>query len=124
MKDFDIFYVLGIVLIFSSILFLAYITTRYLASKAGKIAKGKYLNIIETVALGKDRYLHLIKVGNDFMLISSSGKGIELLSRVNIDNYVENMDNRQNTFTFNNIFKYNLNKIRNIIKEVEKDKEE
>ncbi|HHY23905.1 MAG TPA: flagellar biosynthetic protein FliO [Clostridiaceae bacterium] len=103
MKDFNFFYMLGIIVIFSSILFLTYVTTKYLAGKAGKITKGKHLNIIENVALGKDRYLHLIKVENEFMLIASSGKGIEFLSWVNIDNYVQSTDNIQTPFSFKNI---------------------
>ena len=120
----DFLYVLGIALIFSSILFLSYITTRYLANKTGRISKGKYLNIIETVAFGKDKYLHLIKVGNEFMLLSSSGKGIELIGRVEIDNYAENAYNERNQFNFNNMLKYNIDKIRNMIKGYEKHKKE
>lgn len=109
MKDFNVFYMLGITVIFSSVLFLTYVTTKYLAGKAGKITKGKYLNIIENVTLGKDRYLHLIKVGNEFILIASSGKGIEFLSCVNIDNYVQSTDNTQTPFSFKNIFEEKIN---------------
>jgi len=109
MKDFDIFYMLGIILIFSSILFLAYIATRYLAGKAGKIANGKHINIIENVTLGKDRYLHLVKVENEFMLIASSGKGVELLSRVTVNNYAESTDNMQSPFSFKSIFEKKIN---------------
>lgn len=112
MEVFDVFYMLGIILIFFSVLFLAYVTTKYLAGKAGKITKGKHLNIIENVALGKDRYLYLVKVGNEIMLIASSGKGIELLSRVNIDNagdYMESNHNTQPTFSFRNIFEKKIN---------------
>jgi flagellar protein FliO/FliZ len=120
----DFLYVLGIALIFSSILFLSYMTTRYLASKVERITKGKYLGIIETVALGKDKYLHLIKVGDGFMLLSSSGKGIELICQVEIDNYVENSFNERNQFIFNNVLKDNISRIKNILKGYERHKKE
>ncbi|HOJ09612.1 MAG TPA: flagellar biosynthetic protein FliO [Clostridiales bacterium] len=102
-------YVLGLMVVFASILFLAYISTKYIGSKAGQIGRGKYLRVIETICLGKDRYLHLIKAGEEFILVSSSVKGIEVLKstdEINMDEISENADG-----SYSNNIKVNLNRI-------------
>ena len=76
---------LGLTVVFGSILFLAYFTTRFLGSKFENKAKGKYIRQVESVSLGPDRQLHLVKVSEQYMLIASSGKNIEFLSEVRVD---------------------------------------
>lgn len=70
-------------LILGSILFLAYVITRYIAMKAGRSLRGRNIKIIESVSLGIDRGLFLVKVGKQLFLLSSTNKGIELLTSVN-----------------------------------------
>lgn len=93
------------VIVFGSIIFLAYISTKFIGSKSGRAMKGKYINIIETVSLGIEGRLHLVKVGEEFVLISVSGKNIQLLSKVQIEGYPneENLES-SNTFAFKEIF--------------------
>jgi len=55
-------------------LFLAYVTTKFIGTRTNKIVKGKYIKIIETVNLGFDSRLHLVKAGEEFVLISTCGK--------------------------------------------------
>jgi len=93
------------IIVFGSIIFLAYITTKFIGSKSGRAMKGKYINIIETVSLGIEGRLHLVKVGEEFVLISVSGKNIQLLSKVQIDSYPEEEGlESSNTFAFKEIF--------------------
>ncbi len=93
------------VIVFGSIIFLAYVTTRFIGNKSGRAMKSKHINIIETVSLGLDSRLHLVKVGEEFVLISASGKNIQLLSRVNIDGYSEEESTKGvNSFAFKEIF--------------------
>ncbi|HOQ00970.1 MAG TPA: flagellar biosynthetic protein FliO [Acetivibrio clariflavus] len=92
-------------IVFGSIIFLAYVTTKLIANKSGRAMKGKYINIIETVSLGIEGRLHLVKVGEDFVLISVSGKNIQLLSKVNINDYSEEKSSENaNSFAFKEIF--------------------
>lgn len=93
------------VIVFGSILFLAYVTARFIGSKSGRSVKGKNINIIETVSLGIDSKLHLVKVGEEFVLISVSGKNVQLLTKVNLDGYTEdNLSQVGNSFDFKDIF--------------------
>ena len=93
------------VIVFGSILFLAYVTTRFIGNKSGRALKGKHINIVETVSLGLDSRLHLVKIGEEFVLISASGKNVQMLTKVNIDGYYEEQNsNGGNSFDFKEIF--------------------
>ena len=84
----NIIYTLGLLLIIIVVFYLTYITTRFIGSKAGVNGintKRKYLKIIETICLGRDKYLYLIKAGNKYILISSSNKGIEMLGNIEFE---------------------------------------
>ncbi|HHV98993.1 MAG TPA: flagellar biosynthetic protein FliO [Clostridiaceae bacterium] len=90
------------ILAFGAILFLAYITTRLVAGKATRAMKGQYIEIVETVNLGMDKKIHLVKVDKQFILIATSGKNIEFLTNVTLENYEdpEKHEKKNNTFDF------------------------
>lgn len=93
------------VIVFGSILFLAYVTTKFIGNKSGIAAKGKHINIVETVSLGLDLKLHLVKIGDEFVVISASGKNVQMLTKVNMSEYFEEeVTNPQNPFDFKEIF--------------------
>jgi len=79
--------ILFIVIVFGSILFLAYAATKYIAGKSSMAMRGKYINVIETVSLGMDKRLHLVKVDKQFILIASTSKTVELLATVNLEDF-------------------------------------
>ena len=118
----DILYILGIALIFSSILSCVY-DDQVHGKQDRKNNKGKYLGIIDTISLGKDKHLHIVKAGDEFILIII-GKGIEFICRVEINNYVESSENETNRFIFNNLLKDNIDRIKNMLRGSEKDKKE
>ena len=92
---------------FGSILFLTYVTTRYIAGKSNKAMKGRNIQIVETVSLGLDKRIHLVKAGNQYILISSTSKNIEFLSNVNIeetDSKTPEVPGLQNVFNFKELF--------------------
>lgn len=100
---------------FGSILFLSYVTTRYLTGKTNKAMKGKHLNIIETLSLGTDKRIHLVKAGERYVLIASSSKSIEFLTTIDINDKEQlgeaalNSNNTSNAFDFKALFEKYLN---------------
>jgi flagellar protein FliO/FliZ len=72
-------------LVFGSLLFMAVITTRFIGIKAQKAMKGRHITIIETVSLGLDKKIHLVKAGEQYILIASSGKTMEFLTTVTLN---------------------------------------
>ncbi|NTV91580.1 MAG: flagellar biosynthetic protein FliO, partial [Clostridiales bacterium] len=98
------FEVILFIVLFGAILFLAYVATKFVAGKSGKAMKGKHINVIETVSLGPDKRLHLIKAGNQYMLISSTSKQVQFLDRVDIPE--EEDESLAEGETDNNIFEF------------------
>jgi len=47
------------------------------------------MQIVESLSLGVNNRIHLIKVDSDFFIISASNKNVEFLARVNINDYEE-----------------------------------
>lgn len=77
-----------IIFIAAIILFLAYIVTRFIGSKYMNTLKGKNITVIETVSLGIDKVIYLVKIGNQYFMISSSGKNINFLCEINSSNVI------------------------------------
>lgn len=99
---------------FGSILFLCYITTRYIGGRSVRMMKGRYIDIVETVTLGMDKRLHLVKAGSQFILIASCGKSVEFIAKIELDDY-ENVQTNESTpvISFKNLFEKYISAYRN-----------
>jgi flagellar protein FliO/FliZ len=60
----------------------AYYVTKYLARKGLSSTNNRNLKIVETVPLGIDKSLLLVKVGDQYLLLGSTQKGITMLTAV------------------------------------------
>lgn len=92
---------------FGAILFLTYVTTRLIAGKSNKAMKSKHIQVVETVSLGLDKRIHLVKAGSRYILIASTAKSIEFLSDVDIgDKEAETGESplEPNVFNFRELF--------------------
>lgn len=109
-----VFRVLGILFFVVVILFLSYVTTKYVGTKANKSMKGKYINIIDTVSLGLDKHIYLLKAGESYLLISSTGKSVEFLTTIKMDGTeIENsFEGEENIFDFKTFFEKYLDSFR------------
>ena len=109
-----VYQIIAVVLTFASILFLAAVAARYIGSKARKTLKGRYISIVESVSLGLDKNLYLVKVGEQFILIASAGKNIEYLTTVELDeSQMEEASQSSDVFNFKNFFEKYLQVYRN-----------
>lgn len=79
----------GIILAFAVVIALLFVTTKFLAYKSKKMTQGNYMQIVESLSLGVNNRLHLVKVGDEFLILSASNKNVEFLARVNINDYKE-----------------------------------
>jgi flagellar protein FliO/FliZ len=70
---------------FFALLFLTYVTTRYIGQKQMKTMKSKNISVVETIMLGADKRLHLVKAGKSYVLIASTSKSVEFLTAVDMD---------------------------------------
>lgn len=106
----DVDSVLKIILMligFGAILFLTYVTTRYIARKQIRSMKSRNISVIETVMLGPDKRLHLVRAGKSHILIASTSKSVEFLTAVELDEAeaMESSDEEENPrFDFRSVF--------------------
>ncbi len=95
-----LFEMFTVILVLGAVIFLSYIVTRYIGEKAKNAMKGRYISIVETLSLGVDKRIHLVKVGEQYILIASSGKNIQFLTKVDLDN-IENQETEEASNAFN-----------------------
>ncbi len=76
---------IGVLVIFASVLFLAVVTTRLIVKKARSLTSGRYISIVDSISLGFDKQVHLIKVADKYVLVATSGKTVTCLALLEID---------------------------------------
>ena len=65
-----------------AVLYLSYLFSRYLARGTAKLTKSKHIKIVDRVALGQDKMLLVVKVGEKNYLIGSSSQSIRVLTEI------------------------------------------
>lgn len=82
---------IGMLFIFLLVLFLAYLTTRFIAKYSGFKSFGENIKILERVSLGQDKSLAVVAVGKKGFLIGITGQTITNLGEADISLYdIEN----------------------------------
>lgn len=128
-----IYGVLYFIFMSAVILGAAYCVTKYLARKGLGQANNKNLKIVETVHLGVDKSLLLVKVGEQYLLLGSTQRNINFLTAVDQGKLTVNstgevynnmdgesiesyMDKLQDENEDMNSIKRNLNKLKSIVR--------
>ena len=78
-------YLLGALLVIA----LAFVTVRWLARWQLQLARGRRMRVLEGLAVGHDRYLLLVQVGREILLLGSTEGSIRLLHRIDDPEQVE-----------------------------------
>lgn len=92
---------------FSALLFLTYVTTRYIGRRQVRSMMGRNISIIETVMLGPDKRLHLVRAGKSYVLIATTAKSVEYLTTVELDEDAEAIaaeEDNGTRFDFRSVF--------------------
>ncbi len=100
----------GIIYLFAfvAIILLAFYATRFLGKKAGVALRGKYMTVIETISLGFDKRIHLIRVGSKYVLVATDGKSLRYLTELGNEieelKLEEDFEGKASPFDFSTIF--------------------
>ena len=73
--------VLYFLIVFGIIILLAYYTTKVVGKRVS-VNAGKYMQIVAALYLGGDRSLIIVKVKDDYLLMSGSNRGMELVKEL------------------------------------------
>jgi flagellar biogenesis protein FliO len=57
--------------------------TKFIGNKTKSAMKSKYMRVVDSMALGFDKTLYLVKVGEQYILMHSSAKGFEFICNLN-----------------------------------------
>jgi flagellar protein FliO/FliZ len=72
-------YVLSLILLFIGVIFLAYLASRFLATKMGGISHSAGTAIHMTLALGPNRNIHLVEMAGRFFVVGATEHTIQML---------------------------------------------
>lgn len=106
---------LGIVLVFCCVLYLAYVASRFVGKKFSTVAKAKHIQVVEQIGVGLDKQLLLIRVGSEHFLFVSAKKELKMVAKVAINDNedIEEATQLEETggegFDFKQIFEKYLN---------------
>lgn len=113
----------------------AYFVTKYIARKGFKVSGNKNLKIVETVSLGIDKNLLLVKVGEQYLLLGSTQKNISMLTTIDkekltvgntsevyndlddesVESYINNLNSSDDKSGMSSV-KQNLKKLKSIVR--------
>lgn len=85
-----------LIIVFIIILFLAYYSTKWLASSRFSIKRNSNVRIIESISVGYQSTIQLIKVGSKLFLIGVTKESVTFLTE--IDEEINEDENKQNDF--------------------------
>jgi flagellar protein FliO/FliZ len=71
--------IIKIIMFLPFILILLYLSLKYGGNKLQKLQNGKYMKILDRIALSKDNSIVVVKIGERAYTISSSSKEIKIL---------------------------------------------
>jgi len=97
---------LTILIAVGSVMFLAYVMTKFIGKRSNSMMKSKYMKIIDTMSLGFDRSIYLIQVGEQYVLMHMSVKGMEFICNLDSDSMRRTVLNTPETSDKNNFGKY------------------
>ncbi|AFK86801.1 MULTISPECIES: flagellar biosynthetic protein FliO [Thermoanaerobacterium] len=97
-------------LMFILVVFLAYYVTLFLNRKAFNMYKGENFDIIDHLALGKDKNLYIIKICNEYMLFSVTNDSIVYIKTLD----EKDLKIKDKSFSFGQSFNISLNNLKRL----------
>ena len=73
---------LGVVVVFSVVLMLSYITTKWLGNSGLLVQKSKNISIVESYKLGPGTYIQIVKIGKKYYALGTGKDTVEYLSEI------------------------------------------
>ncbi|MGI6707466.1 MAG: flagellar biosynthetic protein FliO [Clostridia bacterium] len=74
------------------VLWLAYWTSRWIASRSAQFTQGKYLKMIDRIMVGNDKWITLVQLGDKIYMIGITGQRIEQIGETDISRLAPLMD--------------------------------
>lgn len=79
----------GVLVIFVFVLFLTYITTRWIANYQKEHSFNKNLEVIETLKITQNKYIQIVRAGDEYLVIAIGKDEVQLLTRLTEEQLAE-----------------------------------
>ena len=84
------------------VLFLTYYSTKWLSTKTNLTMKSKYINIVDKIMLGQNKFLAIAEICNKYYVLSITERSIKIIKE--LDDFQPITDIKpENNVEFNNI---------------------
>lgn len=96
-----IFSAVGTLLVVVLILYLAFVSTRYLGKNMKLKGNSRYMQVLDNMQLGQESSIALVKIAGEVYLIGSSASQISILSKIDeneLEEYVQEKDPKVSDF--------------------------
>lgn len=110
-----IFMILKLAIFLPLVLFLIIVSFKYGGNKLQNVQNGKFISILEKVALSKENSLLVVKIGKKAYVISSASNNVEILMELSEEEIMQLKKNK--TADLNKDFNQMLSKIRDKFKD-------
>jgi flagellar biogenesis protein FliO len=97
--------IIGIVFV----LFLTYYCTKWLSTKTNIINKSKYMNVVDRIVLGQNKYMAIAEISNKYYLLSITERDINIIKELE-DFQLKPDEIKDDSMDFNKIFNKFLKK--------------
>ena len=89
---------------FLFILIITYYTTRLISKRANSIMTGKHIKVIDSVSIGIDKRIIIVKAVDRLFLMSVCGKSMQFLTEIETDGLkAEEIEETVNTINFKSL---------------------
>lgn len=75
----DALNLIEIILVLAVVFWLAWYVTRFIAKRSGAKSAGRFMRVVDRLALGADKSLLLVKIGRQYSVIGMSGHEMRLI---------------------------------------------
>lgn len=75
----DVLNLVEIILVLAIVFWLAWYVTRFVAKRSGARSAGRFMRVVDRLALGADKSLLLVKIGRQYSVIGMSGHEMRLI---------------------------------------------
>ncbi|NLM50909.1 MAG: flagellar biosynthetic protein FliO [Clostridiaceae bacterium] len=102
------------IIIMIAVIVLAYFVSRFLSVRVAQMSRGRYIEVIDRVALGKDKSLFIAKVGEKMFLVCETNDSSTTICELTKDDLIP-LEKLQKP-SFNDIFKNYLKNAQSVDK--------
>jgi len=76
-----------IIIIMIAVVIGAYFTTKFIAKRSGRVARGRHIDVIDRMNIARDRQILLIEVAGKVMLIGVTNQAVNILETFDKDEF-------------------------------------